>query len=85
MIILPQGFKIVSKEPIDARLVLTKEQMATIKDTLMPQVYFTICLDDGQLYVYNKSNSIDEKTGKYRLYAASTSGQTANLEWGRLG
>lgn len=85
MIILPQGFNIASKEPIDARLVLTKEQMATVKDTLMPQVYFTICLDDGQLYIYNKSNPIDERTGKYRLYAASTSGQTARLEWGRLG
>lgn len=85
MITLPQGFKITSKDPIDARLVLTKEQMTTIKDTLMPQVYFTICLDDGQLYVYNKSNSIDEKTGKYRLYSASTSGQTAKLEWGKLG
>ena len=80
MIILPQGVNIASKEPIDARLVLTKEQMATEKDTLMPQVYFTICLDDGQLYVYNKSNSIDERTGKYRLYTASTSGQTARLE-----
>ena len=54
--------------------------MATVKDTLMPQVYFTICLDDGQLYIYNKSNPIDERTGKYRLYAASTSGQTARLE-----
>ena len=33
MIILPQGFKLLSSEPIDARILLTKEEMKNIRIT----------------------------------------------------
>ena len=62
---IPQGYIVTSKEPIDKRLVLTKEQMRHVNDDLMPHVYFTICAEAEpkepgtiipvhKLYVYNK-------------------------------
>ena len=40
MIILPQGFKLLSSEPIDARIILTKEEMKNINPNIMQNVYF---------------------------------------------
>lgn len=77
MITMPQGFKIGSTESIDTRLVVTKAEMLAVKDSTMPQVYMAVCKDDGQMYIYNKANTLDAETGKYRLYAASA-GSTTN-------
>lgn len=73
---LPQGFKITSKEPIDSRIILTKAQMASMVDTLMPDSYFAVCADDNMIYVYNKQNESLEDTGKFRI----VSGETATDE-----
>lgn len=67
MITFPNGFKITSKEPVDNRLVLSKEEMRNAVKATLPDVYFTICTDDNQLYVYNVNNQIDDTTGKFRL------------------
>lgn len=86
MISLPQGFKVGTAEAIDSRLVLSKNEMLTVKDSLMPQIYFALCKDDNLIYIYNKANEVDLETGKFRLYN-STESQTpsANFEWGILG
>lgn len=86
MINLPQGFKVGAAEAVDSRLVLSKAEMLTVKDSLMPEIYFTICKDDNSLYIYSKTNDINLETGKFRLYN-STESQTPSLdfEWGILG
>lgn len=53
--------------PIDKDLVMTKAQMRSVNDNVMPNAYFTVCEDDGQLYLYRKTNTVDGETGKYRL------------------
>ena len=68
MIILPQGFKVLSSEPIDARILLTKEEMKNINQNIMPDIYFALCKDDGKLYLYNKNNSFNDITGYFSLY-----------------
>ena len=68
---LPQGFKIGSVEPIDSRIVLTKAEMLSMKDNIMPEKYFAICKDDDKVYLYSKSNSVDSVTGKFRVYGMS--------------
>ena len=65
---ISQGFKRTSGEPIDETLALTFTQMKAIDDSGMPEKYFTICQDDGNLYLYNKNNTVDEQTGKFRLF-----------------
>ena len=72
MIILPQGFKVSSSEPIDARIVLTKEEMKNINPNIMPNVYFALCKDDGKLYLYNKNNSFNDITGYFSLYESQS-------------
>ena len=59
------GFHISAPVGIDDRLVLTKEEMLNMNDGLMPESYFALCSEDNKLYVYNKSNTPNEVTGKF--------------------
>lgn len=67
---IPVSIDVISANPIDTRLVLSKDEMFDAIDVKMPEVYFTVCRDDGNLYIYNKQNEIDPDTGKYRLVKA---------------
>lgn len=60
------GFELGSKQPLDSRQYLTKEQMLNINENIMPDAYFCICKNDGNIYTYNKNNEIDPETGKFR-------------------
>ena len=62
---LPSGLNITTNEAVDSRILLTKEQMKNIADAKMPDKYFCICLDDSNLYIYNKSAIPNEVTGKF--------------------
>ena len=73
MINLPQGFKVGAAEAVDSRLTLSKAEMLAIKDSLMPTVYLAVCKDDNSIYIYNKDNSVDPETGKFRVYAGAGS------------
>lgn len=88
MINLPQGFKVGAAEAIDSRLTLSKAEMLAIKDNLMPTVYLAVCKDDNAIYIYNKNNSADSKTGKFRVYSSGNDSEipsSNNFEWGILG
>lgn len=63
-----QSFKRTSANPVDETLTLTKAQMLAVDDNLMPSKYLTVCVDDGQIYLYDKSATADAETGKFRLY-----------------
>lgn len=67
------AFKRTSAEPIDETLTLTKAQMLAVDDNLMPDKYFTVCQDDGKLYVYDKNATPDAETGKFSV---ASSGET---------
>lgn len=72
---LIDGFNVTTTDPIDTRIVLTKDQMKNTNDNAMPENYFCICKssddDNGKMFVYSKTNTVDEKTGKFRLYGSS--------------
>lgn len=68
-----QAFHRTSANPIDDSQALTKAEMLTVNDNLMPSKYFTICQDDGQIYLYDKSNTADPTTGKFRLFEGGSS------------
>lgn len=65
MIQLPQGFKIGTSEAIDSRLTLTKKEMKEMNDFFMPNVYIAICKENGELFLYNKTNELNENTGRF--------------------
>lgn len=67
----PSGFSMAHSEPVDNRLTMSKAEMLATKKAKMPQVYLTVCTDDGQLYLYNSDNEVDEETGRFRLFESS--------------
>ena len=70
MIQIVQGFEVKTREAIDNRLVLSKQEMFDTNDNHMPDKYFAVCSDDGYLYVYNKDSAIiSSETGKFRKYS----------------
>ena len=63
-----QAFHRTSANPVDDSMALTKAQMLTVNDNLMPSKYLTVCQDDGFIYLYDKTNEADEETGKFRKF-----------------
>ena len=63
-----QAFHRTSANPVDDTLTLTKAEMLTVNDNLMPSKYLTVCQDDGFIYLYDKSNTADPTTGKFRKF-----------------
>ena len=66
MISTGTGFKILSRDSIDERFILSKDQMLNIDEAVQPENYFCVCTDDSMLYVYNVNNPVDAETGKFR-------------------
>lgn len=69
---IPYGFTVEAYEPIDNRLILTKEQMKTAhEDMSLPDNYFAFCIDDNSWYEYSyareEAGDLDPETGYYRL------------------
>lgn len=63
-----QAFERTSSNPIDATMALTKAQMLTINDNLMPDKYLTVCQDDGDIYLYDKTATPSAETGKFTKF-----------------
>lgn len=69
-----QAFERTSAQPIDTSLALTKAQMVSVNDNLMPPYYFTICQDDGKIYLYDKSATASGTTGKFKKFDGGSGG-----------
>ena len=86
--ILPQEvtkpFLIQKPFSVDTRLVLSKKEMLETLDDTMPNTYFALCKDDGHFYLYNKSNSANQETGKYRLITESVEVTIQDLDGGEI-
>lgn len=69
-----QSFHRTSANAVDDTLTLTKAQMLAVDDNLMPSKYLTVCQDDGLIYLYNKANTVDSTTGKFRVFESGGGG-----------
>lgn len=69
-----QAFHRTSANPVDDTMALTKAEMLTVNDNLMPSKYLTVCQDDGYIYLYNKENTSDPTTGKFRKFEGGSGG-----------
>lgn len=76
-----QAFKRTSIAPIDETLALTKAQMVSTVDTLMPAYYFTICQDDGKIYLYDKTATPSVTTGKFKEFSGGGGGGSSDVQF----
>lgn len=67
-----QAFERTSAAPIDSSIALTKAQMLAVNDNLMPAYYFTICQDDGKIYLYDKTATPSATTGKFTEFSGGS-------------
>lgn len=74
MISVSQAFHRTSANPVDDTLTLTKSEMLAINDNLMPSKYLTVCQDDGCIYLYDKSATPNQTTGKFTKFEGSGGG-----------
>lgn len=72
MIQLIEGFSPETAEPIDSRILLTKEEMKSMDTSILPDPYFAVEKSTGSLYVYTSYNDDDPVTGKYKMYIKAT-------------
>ena len=73
-----QAFHRTSANPVDESMALTKAQMLTVNDNLMPAYYLTICQDDGYIYLYDKSATPSAQTGKFKKFEGGGGGGTSD-------
>ena len=50
----------------------TLAEMKAVVDKRMPDIFTATCKETGKLYIYNKSNEIDETFGKWREVGGSS-------------
>lgn len=50
----------------------TLAEMKAVVDKRMPDIFTATCKETGKLYIYNKSNEIDEILGKWREAGGSS-------------
>ena len=65
---LLSGFNITTIEALDSRILLTKNLLKNMVDEKKKKKYFCICLDDNNLYIYNKDATPNEVTGKFTSF-----------------
>jgi len=58
----------------------TFEEMLAVRDNTMPPLYLAYCLEDRNIYKYDKENEVDPITGKFRLYQSGGGGGTVDTE-----
>jgi len=75
-------FSVGAPVAIDSRLVMSFQDMINANDSVMPEVYLTVCSDDSKVYVYTKTNAPTETTGKFRVLESKTESIDANLIFG---
>ena len=74
-IALGTGFSIGSKDLIQDKFVLSKDEMLNINENTYPDQFFALCSDDDTLYTFNISNPVNAETGKFReIVGSGTSG-----------
>ena len=73
-------FELGAAVPVDTRLTLSKAEMLTVNDNVWPDKYFTVCSDDGAIYLYDKTNEMDVETGKFRLLSTDLSACIEKVE-----
>lgn len=80
MINVNTGFHIQTSNPIDDRFIKKKSEMVRVNDNTMPEIYPCWCTDDDRMYIYNKSNTFNENTGKFRVFEGGSGGSTVDIE-----
>lgn len=67
------------KKPDNVRSFFeTKADMVAFSENYLPDVYITICGEDGNQYKYNRSNTDDPELGKWRLLEGGGSGDLSS-------
>lgn len=65
------------KKPNFARdLFKTKSEMAAFSENYLPDVFITSCVEDGMVYVFDRSNTVDPELGKWRSLKGESSGSS---------
>lgn len=76
---LTDNFLYKGKKPLDDRqLFKTKADMKAFPESALPTLYDAFCEEDGNKYVFNKANEVNEETGKWRVFEGG-SGSSVDL------
>ena len=57
----------------------TIADMKNVADNKMPALYLAYCLETEKVYLYRKSNEVDETYGKFREFSQSSGGDSSQV------
>lgn len=56
------------KQNVERDAFLTKADMKAFNENYLPDVFIAVCYEDGKIYLFNRSNTVDSVTGKWREF-----------------
>ena len=63
------NFNIRKSSPnVERDMFQTIADMKDYNENYLPQVFIATCVEDGCIYIFNKGNSVDDTTGKWRKF-----------------
>jgi hypothetical protein len=61
------NFNIRKSSPnVERDMFQTIADMKDYNENYLPQVFIATCVEDGCIYIFNKGNSVNDTTGKWR-------------------
>ena len=73
------NFNIRKSSPnVERDMFATIEDMRAYNENYLPQVFIATCVEDGCLYIFNKSNEVNPITGRWRKFEGG--GDTSQKE-----
>lgn len=71
------NFNIRKSAPnVERDMFQTIADMKAYNENYLPQVFIATCVEDGCLYIFNKSNEVNLVTGKWRKFEGGSSGSS---------
>lgn len=65
------------KQNVERDAFATIAEMAAFNENYLPDVFIAVCYEDGKIYVFNRSNTVDATTGKWREFKCDANIATA--------
>lgn len=69
------------KQNVERDSFVTLQKMREYPDSSLPNIFIATCEETGKIYLYQRTNTFHEVTGKWREYTAGSSPDDVTDTW----
>lgn len=69
------------KQNVERDSFVTLADMKAYPESSLPNIFIATCEETGKIYLYQKTNDVDDLTGKWREYKTSSGSEDVADSW----